>query len=77
MPAGSRVSMHLLESLNNSEGNSNGDVKKATVWISKTTTLHAHDHAFVYIFFAVLSLHYYNVKLSNVTNYRGRKHLAV
>ena len=31
MPAGSRVSMHLLESLNNSEGNSNGDVKKATV----------------------------------------------
>ena len=31
MPTGSRVSMHLLESLNYWDGDSNRDVKKATV----------------------------------------------
>ena len=31
MPTGSRVSMHLLDSLNNQDGDNNRDVKKATV----------------------------------------------
>lgn len=49
----------------------NGDAKKATSLITKTTTLHVHQ-AFLYI--SLPSPHDNNVKLLfNVTNYKGRK----
>ena len=40
--------------------------------MSKTTTLHVH-HAFLYIFFFLLSLHDYDVKIPDLTFCGGRE----
>ena len=51
-------------SFSNDDGDGNEHVKKETCLLRKTTNLHVH-HAFMYIF--SLSLHDYDVKMSNFT----------
>ena len=55
---------HSLPQLVGNLSNHNGDVKKTTGLITRTSTLLMH-HAFFYITWS--SLHDYSMKLSNVT----------
>ena len=59
-----------LRTLRCHDDDDNENVKKAIVWISKTTTLHVHL-AFLYI--SLPSLRDYDGKMPNVTFYGGRK----
>ena len=52
------------------DGDVNENVKKAIRWIGRKTTLQVHN-AFLYI--SLPSLHDYDVKMPNITFYRGRK----
>ena len=58
----------LIGTLRSDDGDGNGDATKAIGLISKTTILDVH-HAFLYI--SSPSLHDYDVKMPNVTMYRG------
>ena len=58
-----------LGTLRSDDGDGNGNATKAIGLISKTTILHVH-HAFLYI--SLPSLHDYDVKIPNLTLYRGR-----
>ena len=60
-----------LGSLTNENDDSNENVKKQYVLISKPTALHVH-HAFLYI--SLLSLHNYDVKMPNFTFCAGGEH---
>ena len=62
------VSVKSLGTLRSDDGDGNGKATKAIGLISKTTILHLH-HAFLYI--SLPSLHDYDVKMPNVTMYRG------
>ena len=57
-----------IGTLRSDDGDGNGNATKAIGLISKTTILHVH-HAFLYI--SLPSLHDYDVKMPNVTMYRG------
>ena len=57
-----------LGTLRSDDGDGNENFKKAIVLRIKTTILHVH-HAFLYI--SLPSLHDYDVKMPNVTFYRG------
>ena len=58
----------LLGTLRSDDGDGNGNAAKTIGLISKTTILHVH-HAFLYI--SLPSLHDYDVKMPNLTMYRG------
>ena len=66
------LSIETIGSFSNDDGNGNGNekAKKAMGLLSKTTTLHVH-HAILYI--SLPSLHDYDVKMPDFTNYGGRK----
>ena len=55
-----------IGTLRSDDGDGNEDVKKAIGLITKTTILH---HAFLYI--SLPSIHDYDVKMPNLTFYRG------
>ena len=66
------LSIETIGSFSNDDGNGNGNekAKKAMGLLSKATTLHVH-HASLYI--SLPSLHDYDVKMPDFTNYGGRK----
>ena len=66
--SGYEIARKAIGTLRSDDGDGNGNATKAIGLISKTTILHVH-HAFLYI--SLLSLHDYDVKMSNFTSYRG------
>ena len=62
------VTLVLIGTLRSDDGDGNGNTTKAIGLISKTTILHVH-HAFLYI--SLPSLYDYDVKMPNLTMYRG------
>ena len=62
------VSLVLIGTLRSDDGDGNGNATKAIGLISKTTILHVH-HSFLYI--SLPSLYDYDVKMPNLTMYRG------
>ena len=60
--------LYTLGTLRSDDGDGNGNATEAIGLISKTTILHVH-HAFLYI--SLPPLHDYDVKMPNLTMYRG------